>query len=490
MSLECFYTLPERIEEHRITWRIEPKLCEHVNCLRQKIDPSVELNEEILEAKIARYLFEKLQQQQEDKQLQIHWRAFLTRRCEIVAIQLAHLSPSYFRDLVLMGIQVTIHPVNFFDNFDSQRSRIEYWYPTLKKFSDTKIKHIIIPNFRIITGLQTLGITDLGLVARSSRTRVKEALQHSGYREAELSQYLLIWQCFQEVRNSINRGINNFKLEHFQKISELYREFREELAGTEIRNQDLTGEEIQICLSKIGIAIRQFLDPPIASLDTPLSSQSAEDTTLIENLTYQPRVDEEMNQELAVLRNFISNLIEGLNENEEKQMLFLRYGLELKQAQIAKELGGQTQSTVSRHLQKLQIRIFLQIQEWVRQHLKIEPSSEGLNEIEAVLCQYYSQQIDRFFTRGIQFFGMRSLEVLKLFYIVKLSNPEIANEVSKSEAEVKELLGVMKQWLDSSVTDLIQNEIELKFQPTGAAQQQISKLTETRLETILQLYLQ
>lgn len=492
MSLECFYTLPDRIEEHRITWRIEPRLCEHVNWLRQKIDPSAEFDQEILEARIARYLFEKLQQQQEDKQIQIHWRAFLTRRCEIVAIQLAYLSPNCFRDLVLIGTQLTIHPGKFFEHFNSQRSRIEHWYPTLKSFSDTKIKHNIIPNFRTITGLQTLGITDLGLVARSSRTRVKEALQHSGYGEAELSQDLLIWQCFQEVRNSIKLGVNKFKLEHFQIISERYREFREELAGNEVRKQDINGEEVQICLSKIGRAIRQFLDPPITSIDTPSTSQSAEDrtTTLVENLTYQPTVDEEMNQTLTALRTLISHLIEKLNENQEKQMLFLRYGLELKQTQIGKELGDQTQSKVSRHLQKLQTHIFLQIQEWVREHLEIEPSSEGLNEIEAVLCQYYSQQIDQFFTKGIQFFGKQSLEVLKLFYIVKLSTPEMAKKFSTSEAEVKELLGAMKQWLDSSVTEQIQTEIQLKLQTTGVAKKQINGLTETRLETILQLYLQ
>jgi hypothetical protein len=113
MPLECFYTLPDRLEEHRIIWRIEPRLRDRINRLRQKIDPEAELDEKILEARIARYLFETLQQHPEHELLQTHWIAFLERRCEKVATRLAHFNPSYFRDLVLIGAEVASHPVKF-----------------------------------------------------------------------------------------------------------------------------------------------------------------------------------------------------------------------------------------------------------------------------------------------------------------------------------------------------------------------------------------
>ncbi|MBD2776596.1 hypothetical protein [Iningainema tapete] len=57
MPLECFYTLPDSIEEHRIIWRIEPRLRDRVNKLRQNIEDVGECHEEILEARIARYLY-------------------------------------------------------------------------------------------------------------------------------------------------------------------------------------------------------------------------------------------------------------------------------------------------------------------------------------------------------------------------------------------------------------------------------------------------
>ena len=489
MPLECFYTLPDRIEEHHIIWRIEPRLCDRVNGLRQKIDPLAGLNEEILEARIARYLFEKLQQHPEHELLRTHWMAFLERRCEKVASQLAHFCPNCFPDIVLMGSEVAIHPVIFFKNFDSQRSRIEHWYPTLKRFSDTKIKHIIIPKLRGLTGLDTLGQTNLGLAARSSRTRVKEALHHSGYTQAELSRYLLGWQCFQEVRNSMKLGVNKFNPEHFQEVAKRYCELQEELASPEVRKQDITGEEIKIWLETIGKAIRQFLDPPLDSLDTPLHSQAAEDISLLNSIPYQPIVDEDMNQQVAALREFISHLLEELKENQEKQLLWLRYGLELKQAQIGKELRGQAQYKICRILQQLNNRIVTQIWNWVRQHLELEPSSEGLNEIEAVLYGYYSDKLDAFFEKTIQFFGRQSQEALKLIYIVKLKPSEIENKIHKPDAEVKELLEAMNQWVCSSMAEQIQAEIQLQFQPQGAAEKRITVITETRLATILQLYL-
>ncbi|MBD2776594.1 hypothetical protein [Iningainema tapete] len=380
-----------------------------------------------------------------------------------------------------MGAEVAIHPVNFFKKFDSQRSRIEYWYPTLKRYSDTKFKYILINKLQDETGLETLGQTNLGLAARSSRKRVKEALQHSGYSLAELTQYLLIWQCFQEVRNSIKLGVDKLKPEHFQEIAKLY---SLQILSLE-QKPKLSADESKIWLENIGKAIRQLLNPPLDSLDTYYAQLNG-DVSLIDNIPAQIKVDEEMNQIVDELRNFLSHLLEELKETQEKQMLFLRYGLELKQAQVGKELRNQEQYQICRRLQQLNNYILTEIFTWAN----LEPSSEGLNEIEAVLCQYYSEKIDGFFARTIQFLGRQSREVLKLFYIVKLKPSEIGDKIHASEQEVKDLLQAIRQWLYSSITEQIQVEIQIQFQPQGVAEHKIHLLTENRLETILQLYLQ
>ncbi|NWF59297.1 MAG: hypothetical protein HXY43_08320 [Fischerella sp.] len=106
MPLECFYSLPDSIEEHRIIWRIEPRLRLRINGLRQKIEHEAQCNEKILEARIARYLFEELQQHPEHELLRYHWIAFLVRRCEKVARRLAHLGSNCLRDLIQMGVEI------------------------------------------------------------------------------------------------------------------------------------------------------------------------------------------------------------------------------------------------------------------------------------------------------------------------------------------------------------------------------------------------
>ncbi len=488
MPLECFYTLPDRIEERRIIWRVEPRLRDRIDRLRQSLDPLAELNEKILEAKIAHYLFETLRQHPENELLRTYWIAFLERRCEKVASRLAHLNPNYFRDLVLMGAEVTSHPAQFFENFDPQYSQFEYWYPTLKRFTDAKIKHLIIPKFRELTGIDTLSRSNLGLAARSTRKQVKEALHHFGYGQAELSKYLLAWQCFQEIRNSIKLGVNQFKLEHFQDVAKRYCEFRGQLVLPEGDNPDINGEGIKTWLENIGIAIRKLLDPPIDSLDTSFLSKSGEATSLLENIPAHSTRDHEINQILVAFREFITYLLEGLQETQEKQLLFLKYGLDLKQSQIGKELSGQAQYQISRLLQRLNHRLLNQIGNWVKQHLGLEPNSECLNEIEAVLSQYYADQMDDFLGKTIQLFGTQSREFLKLFYLLKLKPPEMGRKIHKSETEVKALLEVMRQWVCSSITDKIQAEIQLQLQPQGVAIKRIHACTETRLETLLQLY--
>jgi hypothetical protein len=69
-----------------------------------------------------------------------------------------------------------------------------------------------------------------------------------------------------------------------------------------------------------------------------------------------------------------------------------------------------------------------------------------------VLYQYYSDQIDVFLKKPSGF-GTQSRGVLKLFYILKLKPSGIGTKIHKSEAEVKELLEVMRQWVGSSITE-------------------------------------
>ncbi|MFB2892342.1 hypothetical protein ACE1CI_05285 [Aerosakkonemataceae cyanobacterium BLCC-F50] len=483
MPLDCFYRLPHSLEENRIIWRIDPRLKRSIDSLCQ------DLNERTSETRVALNLFEQLQRYPEDKLCRNHWIAFLQRRCEKVVRQILSFFPvgyraTYFQDLFSIGSELVSNPVNFFERFDERRFEVTYFYPTLKSFSERRIKNSLIPPLRRMSGLETLGRSNLGLVARSSRKQVTEALQSLGYNQTNLSQYLLIWQCFQEVRASLNLRVDRFETEQFQEIANRYSEIHQENL-----RQNINAREVQDCLENIGIAIRRLLDPPISSLDSYTYWSTDENISFIDNLPSQQRCDEEMEQTLASFKEFVAQILQGLEQVAEKQTLFLRYGLELKQGQIGRQLGNLPQCNISRCLQRSHKHILLQIRDWVRQNLQIEPSLESSNEIEAVLCEYYSEQIDRFFDKAIRFLGNQSRDLLRLFYIVNLPLQEISNLMQKSEQEVTELLAAIKQWLFDSITDSIQREIKLELPLESRATAQISVLTETRLQTLLQLYI-
>ncbi len=481
MPLEYFYTLP-CVEEHRILWQIEPRSRRHIENLRQIIQPVNYPVNDPWEAAIAQYLFEQLRQHPEDELIRKHWMAFLLRRCEIVAKRILPLLGDRhhigFDDLFMMASVAAIAPVQFFRNFDESRVQLGFWYPTFIRFTDIRLRNLLLPELRRETGNHMFGQSNLGLVARSSRRRVREALERSGYGNAQIERYLLAWQCFQEYTDSVNRRFNQFNGRDFQNIATRYNELNQS-------ESSVTGSEIQTWLDNIGEAIRRLSDPPRTSLWTGFSFQSDEGRNLLENIAFETSYDEEMEENVNRLRQAIADVLNGLQEIKERQMLFLKYGLELTQGEIAEERGI-NQSTVSRRINELIKRILLGIWKWFNRKQETKYSPTELAEIQAVLYQDYADKIDRFVQNSISSVTEESWKLLKLFYVVKQPLSEIGNMFQRTEEEVRDRLNAILQQLCSNMLAQIQAEFNLELQPEGVAFKSIPTIVETRLERILQ----
>jgi RNA polymerase sigma factor (sigma-70 family) len=491
MPYECFYTLPRQIEDRHIIWQIDKRLRSRIEFLREQIDSLGVFEGETLESKIARYLFEQLQQYPQESLLKKHWLSFLLRRCEKTAIAILRLIPisshsQLFSDLFQMGVEIVNDPVQFFGNFDEERFNLNYWYPTLKRFADSKIKHFLFPRVRELTGFTTLGLTNLGLVSRASRKQINDALKSSKSQEI-VSQYLLAWQCFQEVRKSGQLEVRKFQREHFQKIADRYNQFQKQLASSQTR--PINGETIRNWLEEIGVAIRRLLEPSFISLNCLVGE--GEEIALIDTIPSNLISDEvltdygEINQAQIASIKFISNLLSRLEEIEKRQILLLRYGLQLTQTEIAKELQ-KNQSTIQRKLNSLHQNILKQLWDWIGLNLEIDPTPEGMKEIEAVLSQYYSDQIDRITIEAIQSLEVRSQKLLKLFYVARKTRAEIIEKIRVSEAEIEILQDAIAQKLYDWITKRIEAEIQLQFH-SQVVKECIPVLVESRLPTVLQL---
>jgi hypothetical protein len=420
MPCEDFYQLPRRIEECRVIWQIDRRLFQQINSLRDRIDLAANLDRKTLESKIALYLLQQLREHPENNLLQEYWRAFLFKRCAEVCRDLMSklptiLNKSDFPDLFTAACQVTIDPAKFLRNFNDSLPNPNYWYPTLKSFSFYQIKYLLFAKIRDITGFNTLGHSLLGLVARSSRKQIKNALQTLGCSDLELEQYLFAWDCFKEVKESISLSVNNFTPEQFKLIADRYNILRP------TNYQPANSSTMKMWLEKIGEAIRHLLDPPFISIDSFLDENEGE-TTVGELL---PSSEDdflslpELNSAVEDLRECFVAFIKNLKIDEQKILLF-RHGSKLTQAIIAREIGLD-QPTINRYLQRLhallatEITVFMQtsyqlplprstpnlptisqIASWGKEHLgsSWELSSEVVDRLQIMLDDYYSKSYE------------------------------------------------------------------------------------------------
>ncbi len=152
---------------------------------------------------------------------------FLDERCQKVVQRMVRELPThlcqYDSDYLLdIASSLIENPDYFFRNFNFDQVKSEYFYPTLIKYTERKIKWKIYEIMRQKTGLETIGRSNLGLASRASKSKVQRALDYQGYAEALSAQYLQIWRSFDEFRESTKLPVNQYQNNEFQEIADLY----------------------------------------------------------------------------------------------------------------------------------------------------------------------------------------------------------------------------------------------------------------------------
>jgi DNA-directed RNA polymerase specialized sigma subunit len=486
MPCEAFFELPSVTNGYRLRWIVDQRLYVNIESLCWPIEPS---QENITEIKLARHLFLLLRQYPEKQLIQAHWQAFLFKRCEKVARQISCLLPNnsdrnLFLDLFQMGCELVDRPFDFLESFDECLPKFNYWYATLKKFSDHKIKFSLFPKVREITGLPTLGQSNLGLAARASRKLVKDALMNSRY-QSNVSQYLLIWQCFQEVRKAVKLKVNKFKAERFQEIADRYNQLES------YEPLKIDGNEVKNYLEHIGSAIRELLDFKSLSLDTPLDSNLESESSL-KNLIADKATDldslsnYEMHQNIEKLKQTLIVFLNNLQPIELQQILWLRHGLNFKQREMSVVLLLD-QTTLSRKLKKLYKEIFLQLVQTIEQNsnISLDCTLEAIAEIKILLDERYSEQADRFLIEILSRLESSKKELLKSIYLDRLSSSTIADRLQTNEANIARLLDEIKQEISDGLMQKLEAEMKLELLPQNESRKIFFALIETKIETNL-----
>ncbi|NJM67849.1 MAG: hypothetical protein HC851_20365 [Acaryochloris sp. RU_4_1] len=510
---ESLYTLPlldEKQQGHlTIRWVPDAKLYRNIQMLLKQTPQTTE-------AELVRLFLTTLKQEPGDIYSPKHLTAFTARFTQQVVLRVkAELQAlnrccddanTFSQDLFQLSIEEALQPVEFYKNFDLERSENAYWFPSLKSYICRRMEGLLCDKIRTQEGMKTYKRTDLGLAARSTRKRMVEALQFVGFREPLLSQYQLLWQCFQELRSGQPDREDSSSLpghpsqqlalaaDPFQPITDRYNQLRLQLPLASELNPALTGTVVEQQLKQIGNAIRRYVDRPKESLDVsaffrPEDNSASRLDQLVDTTTLQEGellTSYEIQQEAKAVKQFLEDLFNGL-DTEADRMLILLHGIELVQTQVGIELE-KNQSTVGRNYKKLLSHLLAQLGQWAIQQEGIPLDSEILSAMKADLIEqldaYYFAVIDAYFRLRLKALPSTSQELLRLHYLCKLNLQHIAQTLAFPSAQFEETLSRTTRSLQQGVGVLIEQRIQQPLKPQGPAQTQLATLTETWLTTV------
>jgi hypothetical protein len=458
VPLDIFFTFPVLdADEQR---RVFVRWCANVR-LKYHIETLVQQNPQLNEAVLARTFVDAIQQSPPLDIAQNHLVAFLANfsyrsaaRIKYELEQLHYLSSDtygFIQDLFQTAFEIALDPLEFFKNFEVERSQEVFWYFSLKGYTRRKMEGLLRDKVRTIEGLTTYGRTDLGLAARSSEKRVTAALHALGEAESKIVSFVLAWKCFQEARTAKIIQVESPQPEQFQAIAHRYNHLKSNLPDSV--TTDIEGPTIELWLKNIGAAVRRYCDHPVESLDawaskvagdTPWGDLIVDDFTVSAPNTLSSL---EIQTDLYNLKQLLENALQILDV-ELKQIFLLKYGLTLTQTQIGSDLKKH-QSSISRMHRNYEESLLKQFTK------AFNPQSPNLDhDTMLALRDYLNEYWQSYYAELIRHFCQESSHGIK--------------------TSLQLLEGLMLRAQDYG---------QFRIEPQSAARQKLSAITEQWLQT-------
>ncbi len=239
--------------------------------------------------------------------------------------------------------------------------------------------------------------SDWSLLRKLSQKRTTEALAGAGLDAAVVESYVLARNCFKTVyvpdRANSTRKLPKPELETWIAIADLYNQERHTQLSA--AGDPATPEGIEKWMLACVRAARSYLFPSVTSINQPKPGYDSGEIVdsivgeVDDSLLTDMIADEEAqqrSQKQTDINQFLTTTIQGLIPEEQK-LLELYYSLELKQAEIAKELNTQ-QYTVSRKLSRARKTLLKALAKWTESTMHISLTSDILNNISSLLEEW------------------------------------------------------------------------------------------------------
>ena len=239
--------------------------------------------------------------------------------------------------------------------------------------------------------------SDWSLLRKLSQKRMGEALAGAGLDAEVVEAYILAWNCFKTIyvpeRANSTRKLPKPEPETWVAIANLYNKERQTQLSSS--TDAATPENMEKWMLVSVKAARSHLFPNVTSINQPKPGyESGEivdsivgevDDSLLTDMIADEEA-EQRSQQQTDLNQFLTATIQQLKPEEQK-LLELYYSLELKQAEIAKELNTQ-QYTISRKLSRARKTLLKALAKWTESTMHISLTSDILNNISSLLEEW------------------------------------------------------------------------------------------------------
>ena len=239
--------------------------------------------------------------------------------------------------------------------------------------------------------------SDWSLLRKLSQKRMTEALAGAGLDETVIESYILAWNCFKTIyvpeRANSTRKLPKPEPQTWIAIANLYNQERQAQLSTP--GERVTPETIERWMLAGVKAARSYLFPNVTSINQPKPGYDngeivdsivgeVDDSLLTEMIADEEA--QQRGQQQTDINQFLTATVQQLKPEEQK-LLELYYSLELKQAEIAKELNTQ-QYTISRKLSRARKNLLKALAKWTESTMHISLTSDILNNISSLLEEW------------------------------------------------------------------------------------------------------
>ena len=239
--------------------------------------------------------------------------------------------------------------------------------------------------------------SDWSLLRKLSQKRLTEALETAGLSADVIQSYILAWNCLKTIyvpeRASSTRKLPKPERETWTRIAELYNQ--ERLKTLQSPGAQATPESLEKAMLGCVKAARAYLFPNVTSINRPKPGYDSgeivdslvgevDDSLLTEMIVGQEA--QQRIQQQTDINQFLTAAIKAL-KSEDQKLLELYYAQQLKQADIAKELGTQ-QYNVSRKLSRVRKSLLKSLAQWSKETMHISLTSDVLKGISSLLEEW------------------------------------------------------------------------------------------------------